>query len=145
MANQIVIWDGEKYEAVVDELCLRVSATFIPHSQSWNADRHPLLNWRIVLLKRIFSGPQINILAADYSAGAIHCPSYGGAHADRWKRVGWECEHGFAYGAHGDETKKIHPPNARDVAKGLTLLEIAKLRLILSITRSYRALHSKRA
>lgn len=60
----------ERAEAFLREHKLSITSKFVPFSQSRNKDsKHPMLNWKITLLK---DGKEV--LSTDYSAGYAHCP-----------------------------------------------------------------------
>lgn len=87
---------------------LDVTSTFVPFSQSRNANKHRSLNWRITLTK---SGR--DVLTTDYGVGCGRCPSYKGYVT---QDVVDECETGRAR-----VRRKPILPNTVDVIASLVL------------------------
>lgn len=124
----------QRIERVAGELKLRMTAVFVPWSQSRNAgEKYPSLNWKVALSKiRGIDGEARKFLETDYMAGAGHCPSYR-QHEDKDSlvKVEWECENGRAAGRvdyHGRDytVQAKHPkqelkPELADVVSSLVL------------------------
>lgn len=119
----------DKLKAAIDALGLRVTATFIPFSQSRNkGEKHLSLNW-LVTLERKHGEAWRPILTTDYGAGVAHCPAYklsvreaGGRDSImREKMLRHECETGRTYKRFSVPGSPIRPilPDECDVIHAL--------------------------